>query len=151
MSRPNSRRPDAPFKIGSRDKSLTLAARGNISCEAMTQKNSLTYLVTGGAGFIGSHLLDSLLSGAEAKGKSEFADNFSSVQRERLEAHANDPRLKVHEVDLLQLDKMLPLFQDVDAVFHLAANPDARWGIANTKLDLEQETIVTYSRHRICR
>ena len=31
------------------------------------------------------------------------------------------------------------------AVFHPAANPDARWGIDNTRLDLEQETIVTYN------
>lgn len=33
----------------------------------------------------------------------------------------------------------------MNQVFHLAANPDARWGIDNTKLDLEQETIVTYN------
>src|SRR5581483_2616690 len=45
----------------------------------------------------------------------------------------------------LNLKKALPHFKGVDRVYHLAANPDARWGLENTKLDLEQETIVTYN------
>ena len=44
-----------------------------------------------------------------------------------------------------RLKKILPHFRNVDRVFHLAANPDARWGIDNTRLDLEQETIATYN------
>jgi len=71
--------------------------------------------------------------------------------------HAKDSRLKVHALDLLDLEKAAPHFQEVGQVFHLAANPDARWGIDNTRLDLEQETIVTYNvleamrRHRVPR
>jgi len=101
-------------------------------------------LVTGGAGFIGSHLIDSFLAENKVR-EIRLLDNFSSGRREHLEQHKNDPRLKVVELDLLNLEKAMPHFAGVDQVFHLAANPDARWGIENTRLDLEQETIVTYN------
>ncbi len=109
----------------------------------VTQKNSQTYLVSGGAGFIGSHLVEALLANAQTK-EVRVLDNFSSGRQEHLTTSARDPRLKIFTVDLLHLDKILPHFAGVDAVFHLAANPDARWGIENTRLDLEQETIATY-------
>ena len=110
----------------------------------MAENPSLTYLVTGGAGFIGSHLIDSLLAN-KATREIRVLDNFSSGRREHLKHHAVDSRLKVHTVELLELEKIVPLFAGADQVFHLAANPDARWGIDNTRLDLEQETIVTYN------
>jgi UDP-glucose 4-epimerase len=110
----------------------------------VTENVSLTYLVTGGAGFIGSHLVDSLLLDATTK-EVRILDNFSSGRREHLVQHENNPKLKVSTVELLDFDKVAPHFQGVDQVFHLAANPDARWGIDNTRLDLEQETIVTYN------
>jgi UDP-glucose 4-epimerase len=103
-----------------------------------------TYLVTGGAGFIGSHLIDMLLAEATTK-EVRVLDNFSSGRREHLAQHDRDARLKIFPVDLLDLEKVVPQFAGVDQVFHLAANPDARWGIENTRLDLEQETIVTYN------
>jgi UDP-glucose 4-epimerase len=102
------------------------------------------YLVTGGAGFIGSHLIDALLADAATK-EIRVLDNFSSGRREHLAYHERDSRLKIIPVELLDLEKILPHFHGVDQVFHLAANPDARWGIDNTRLDLEQETIVTYN------
>jgi UDP-glucose 4-epimerase len=105
---------------------------------------STTYLVTGGAGFIGSHLVDALLADPATK-EVLVLDNFSSGRREHVAPHANNPRVRVHEVELLDLEKIAPHFHGVDQVFHLAANPDARWGIDNTRLDLEQETIVTYN------
>ena len=110
----------------------------------MEKAPALSYLITGGAGFIGSHLLDSLLADAATK-EVVVLDNFSSGRRDHLTPHAHDARLKVHTVDLLELEKILPHFQNIQQVFHLAANPDARWGIDNTRLDLEQETIVTYN------
>ena len=116
----------------------------------------LTYLVTGGAGFIGSHLIDALLAETGTK-EIRVLDNFSSGRREHLAQHHSDSRLKIISVELLELEKIAPHFTGVDQVFHLAANPDARWGIANTRLDLEQETIVTYNvlesmrRHKVAR
>jgi UDP-glucose 4-epimerase len=102
------------------------------------------YLVTGGAGFVGSHLVDMLLAD-KATGEVRVLDNFSSGRREHLAQHAKDPRLIIRKLDLLDLKKAQPHFAGVGQVFHLAANPDARWGIENTKLDLEQETVVTYN------
>jgi UDP-glucose 4-epimerase len=110
----------------------------------MARSNSLRYLITGGAGFIGSHLLDALLSDP-ATTEVRVLDNFSSGRREHVALHAKDKRLAVKTVDLLDLEKILPHFRNIDRVFHLAANPDARWGIDNTRLDLEQETIATYN------
>jgi len=110
----------------------------------MAQNPLLTCLVTGGAGFIGSHLLDSLLANPTTR-EVRVLDNFSSGRREHLAQHASQPKLKVNALDLLDFPKVTPHFQGVDLVFHLAANPDARWGLDNTRLDLEQETIATYN------
>jgi UDP-glucose 4-epimerase len=110
----------------------------------MTIGSQSTCLVTGGAGFIGSHLIDALIADATV-GEVRVLDNFSSGRREHLSHHENNPKLKVHAVELLDLEKIRPLFTDVSTVLHLAANSDARWGIENTRLDLEQETIVTYN------
>ena len=110
----------------------------------MEKAPASSYLITGGAGFIGSHLLDSLLAQPTTK-KVVILDNFSSGRRNHVAPYAQDARLKVHTVDLLDLEKIRPHFQNIEQVFHLAANPDARWGIDNTRLDLEQETIVTYN------
>jgi UDP-glucose 4-epimerase len=101
-------------------------------------------LITGGAGFIGSHLVDALLTEVATKAV-RVLDNFSSGRREHLVQHEKNSKLKVITAELLDLEKILPHFQNVEQVFHLAANPDARWGIDNTRLDLEQETIVTYN------
>jgi UDP-glucose 4-epimerase len=102
------------------------------------------YVVSGGAGFIGSHLVDALLADPRTA-EVRIVDNFSSGRREHLVQHRDDRRLKIHEEDLLNLTRILPVFPGADCVYHLAANPDARWGIENTRLDLEQETIATYN------
>jgi UDP-glucose 4-epimerase len=104
----------------------------------------LNYVVTGGAGFIGSHLVDALLADPKTA-EVRVLDNFSSGRPEHSAQHDGNDRLKVHTVDLLNLGEIVPLFASANIVIHLAANPDARWGIANTRLDLEQETIATYN------
>lgn len=78
-------------------------------------------IVTGGAGFIGSHLVERLLA-------EEFTvivlDNFSTGRRENLARLSSSANLYVHEVDINDFDKILPLFKGVDCVFHLAALAD---------------------------
>jgi UDP-glucose 4-epimerase len=98
--------------------------------------------VTGGAGFIGSHLVDRLI--AEGNFVSVF-DNLSSGRKEFVEQHFGNNRFKLIEEDLLDLEKTKKAVAGQDVVFHLAANPDARLGINNTELDLKQETVVTYN------
>lgn len=98
--------------------------------------------VTGGAGFIGSHLVDRLI--AEGDFVSVF-DNLSSGRKEFIKQHFGNDHFKLVEADLLDLDKVKEAMAGHDLVFHFAANPDARLGIKNTALDLKQETIVTYN------
>lgn len=72
-------------------------------------------LVTGGAGFIGSNLVDALIKeGHEVL----VIDNLSTGKKENLNARA-----KFFQVDLLELDKIRSLFRGVDFVFHEAALP----------------------------
>lgn len=78
-------------------------------------------LITGGAGFIGSHLVDECLR----RGYSvEVIDDLSIGRLENLAAHANHPRLKFHRANIADLESILPLFTDVKWVFHLAARAD---------------------------
>ncbi|MBF0253990.1 MAG: SDR family oxidoreductase [Candidatus Omnitrophica bacterium] len=78
-------------------------------------------LVTGGAGFIGSHLVDGLLT----KGHEVVAiDNFVSGRPENLKARASDPRLQLIQADIRDVSAMEGCFEGVDWVFHLAALAD---------------------------
>lgn len=98
--------------------------------------------VTGGAGFIGSHLVDRLMSEGN---RVTVYDNLTSGKREFIEHHLGKRNFKLVEADLLERDKVKAAIAGHDVVFHLSANPDARWGIDNTELDLKQETIATYN------
>jgi UDP-glucose 4-epimerase len=101
----------------------------------------MKYFVTGGAGFIGSHLVDRLVT----RGQVTVYDNLSSGKREHVAHHKSTPGFKLVEGDLLDLDKLAASAAGHDIVCHLAANPDIRYGIEKTDLDLEQGTLVTYN------
>jgi nucleoside-diphosphate-sugar epimerase len=75
-----------------------------------------TYLVTGGAGFIGSHMVDALLNDGH---NVRVVDNFSTGKRENL-AHVLD-RIELHEISITDRDVLAEAMQGVDFVFHLAA------------------------------
>lgn len=97
--------------------------------------------VVGGAGFIGSHLVDRLV----ARGPVTVYDNLSVGRRAFLEPHLASGAVTLIEADALDLERLAPAVAGHDVVFHLAANPEARHGLANTRLDLEQGTIATYN------
>jgi UDP-glucose 4-epimerase len=78
-------------------------------------------LVTGGAGFIGSHLVDRLLNDGH---EVTVLDNFSTGRPHNLSHQQNDPRLKVIEVNIVNQEAIAPYFQGVDWVFHMAALAD---------------------------
>jgi len=97
--------------------------------------------VTGGAGFIGSSLVDRLL----ADGHQVVAyDNFSTGQRAFLAQATTDPAFRLVEGDTLDLAALTRAMAGCDVVFHLAANADVRFGTEHPGKDLEQNTIATF-------
>jgi UDP-glucose 4-epimerase len=78
-------------------------------------------LVTGGCGFIGSHIVDKLLMEGF---KVTVIDNLSTGRLLNLDHHKTNPNLKIHLTDITEYWKILPLFEAVDWVFHIAALAD---------------------------
>ena len=99
-------------------------------------------LVTGGAGFIGSHLIDRLVS----RGDEVVAlDNLSSGKVEFIQAHIDSGSVVLIEGDITNFDDVHAAMDGIDCVFHLAANPDIRLGTKITDTDLKHGTIATYN------
>ncbi len=99
-------------------------------------------LVTGGAGFIGSTLADRLLAGGH---EVTAYDNFSTGQREFVQAALKNPRYRLVEGDLLDERTLGDAVRGHDVVVHLAANADVKHGLEHPRRDLEQNTIATYN------
>lgn len=96
--------------------------------------------ITGGAGFIGSHLVDRLVK----EGPFTVYDNLSSGKKEFLKRHISKDGFRFVRADLLDLDALKEAMKSHDLVFHMAASPDIRAGIEDTTLYLKQGTIATY-------
>jgi UDP-glucose 4-epimerase len=99
-------------------------------------------LVTGGAGFIGSNLVDRLL---ELGSTVTVYDDLSTGNIEFLQPVLEHPRLKLVEADVLDLPTLVREVDGQDMVFHLAANADVRFGPLHPRRDLEQNTIATHN------
>src|SRR2546423_6589131 len=98
--------------------------------------------VTGAAGFIGSSLCDRLLQmGWSVAG----LDNFSTGQRRFLENASGSKNFRLVEGDLLDPKVLEDATKGADVVFHFAANADVRFGTAQPRKDLEQNTIATFN------
>src|SRR4051794_24441222 len=91
-------------------------------------------LVTGGAGFIGSNLVDALLDDGAAV---DVVDTLVTGRRANLEAGALDRGARLHEVDITDAAAVRDLVGDVapDVLFHLAAQIDVRKSIEDPGLD----------------
>jgi UDP-glucose 4-epimerase len=98
--------------------------------------------VTGGAGFIGSSLVDRLLQ----RGDEVVAyDNLSTGMDEFLAQARQSPRFSFVNADVLDEAALVRAMKGSDVVFHLAANADVRFGTQHPRKDLEQNTIATYN------
>jgi UDP-glucose 4-epimerase len=100
----------------------------------------VTILVTGGAGFIGSNLVSSLVAGNE---ETHVLDNLSSGKLEALERVRRNPKFHFHKADLLSQSLAIP--SDCKTIYHLAANPEVRIGFANPDLHFTQNVVATFN------
>jgi UDP-glucose 4-epimerase len=80
-------------------------------------------IVTGGAGFIGSHIVDALINdGYEV----HIVDNMSSGKEENI-----NPKATMHKVDIRDKEKLMPIFKGAKYVFHEAAMPQVQYSMEN--------------------
>lgn len=99
-------------------------------------------LVTGGAGFIGSHLVDYLIN----EGKTvRVIDNLSSGSMDHLERWSDDPRMELFKVDLLDKDSLDGVIKGCGEVYHLAANPEVNAKNASPEDHFRQNIEATFN------
>jgi len=94
-------------------------------------------LVTGGAGFIGSHICEELLSYGK---KVVIVDNLSTGRQENI-----PPGTEFLELDVTDRAGMQRALKDVDLIFHVAAQPSARASVEDPRLDFESNVRGTYN------
>ncbi len=99
-------------------------------------------LVTGGAGFIGSHLVDQLLERGE---RVRVLDNLSSGSLKNLERWLNSPNLDFMEGDLLDPGDVDKALRGCEAVYHMAAVPEVRLSRASPEEHFKQNIEATYN------
>lgn len=99
----------------------------------------MKYMVIGGAGFIGSHVVKRLFA-EEADARIVVYDNFSSGREEHLGAIANADRLHVIRGDVKDADRLDKAMEDMDIVYSLASNPDIAKAASRPDIDFWEGT-----------
>ena len=99
-------------------------------------------LVTGGAGFIGSHLVDRLVSEGWSV---RIVDNFSSGRMENIEHHRGNRKVEILRGDLKSPKEAEKAVRDVDVVFHYAANPEVRVSTTNPDIHFNENVVATFN------
>jgi UDP-glucose 4-epimerase len=99
-------------------------------------------LVTGGAGFIGSHLVDKLM---KLGFKTNVLDNLSSGSEENISQWKDHSDFNFIKGDCLNPRDIRKAIEGCTVVFHLAANPNVRAGQTDVRIDLDQNFIATYN------
>lgn len=98
-------------------------------------------LVTGGAGFIGSHLVDQLMM---MNYEVTVFDDLSSGSLRNIESWLSNERFRFVECDLKDLQNVKKVAGDVELVFHFAANPEVRVGETYPSIHFEKNLAVTF-------
>ncbi len=90
----------------------------------------MKYIITGGAGFIGSHLCDYLLE-LKSTQKIIIIDNLKDGSKKNLKLSLKNKKVKLYKKDIKNKEKIFNLFKNIDVVFHLAAQSDIVPSIEN--------------------
>ena len=99
-------------------------------------------LITGGAGFIGSHLAEKLVGeGIETK----VLDNFATGRKDNLLGCMDKQNFSLFDLDLGKLGNQEDYLENVEVVFHMAADPEVRTGYDNPKNSFEQNIVNTFN------
>ncbi len=98
------------------------------------------YFITGGAGFIGSHLVDRLMGEAN---QVTVYDNLVSGKKENIEHHLGEAGFQFTQADLLDFETLKQSMKGHDIIWHLGANTDIPTGNRVTDLDLNNCTVAT--------
>jgi len=101
-------------------------------------------LVTGGAGFIGSHLVDVLMRDKKFS-KVVVIDNLSTGRYENIAHWESDEKFSFIKADLANIDEIIDAFKDIDVVFHFAAESDVRIGVKNPEKMWRDNVVVTFN------
>lgn len=108
-------------------------------------------VVTGGAGFIGSHLVDRLM---EEEYEVIVVDNLSAGSIENIKRWFNNERFKFLKLDLKNLENLYCSLKnegDIDAIFHFAANPEVRIGISKPNVLFNENVLATFNVLEVAR
>ena len=105
-------------------------------------------LVTGGAGFIGSHLVDELLKrGFNVR----VIDNLSSGSLENIKHNIGNRSFEFIRGDLKNPEDSLKAVKNVEVVFHLAANPEVRVSTTAPEIHFRENVVATFNLIEACR
>jgi UDP-glucose 4-epimerase len=105
----------------------------------------MKYLVTGGAGFIGSNLVDKLII---------LGHDVICIDDESAECHEQfywNDRAQNYKYDICEYDLIAPLFKDVDCVFHVASDARIQPAILNPKKSIQSNAVGTANVLELCR
>ncbi len=100
------------------------------------------YFIVGGAGFIGSHFTDRLLSDPAVEAVTLY-DNFSSGREWHYQAHLADPRFQVVRGDVNEIERLTAAMEGHHVVIHLASNPDIARAVIEPDIDFREGTCLT--------
>lgn len=101
-----------------------------------------SYFIVGGAGFIGSHFVDTLLASPLTRRVTLF-DNFSSGREWHYAHHAGNPRLTIIRADASDVRALTATIEGHDWVIHLASNPNIALAAQNPEIDFYRGTLLT--------
>ncbi len=99
------------------------------------------FIVVGGAGFIGSHVVERLLKDRAAA--VTVYDNFSSGRKWHLQHGRIEPRLRIVRGDVADLPLLMKAMNGHDTAVHLASNPDIARAAKDPEIDFYQGTLLT--------